>query len=133
MESTLYGRKKKGESHFIIASPHTPDDFMNDSTIVEKLAKSLNASIIINDVYVKPTDHLTSTNPENVADFNKLPWGSYGENSIRDITCAGLRQFIDDLFEYTRFVSIQLNKTPVIIHLHSMKDRENHIAIDMGI
>lgn len=36
MESTLYGRKKKGKSRFIIIAPHGMDDLYTD-ILAEKL------------------------------------------------------------------------------------------------
>ncbi|OIP52547.1 hypothetical protein AUK10_03575 [Candidatus Gracilibacteria bacterium CG2_30_37_12] len=92
MQQTLYGRKKKGSSRFVVVAPHGLDDLFTD-VLTEKLGELLYASIVINDTFMKPSNILAEENGNKVQDFNKLPWNSDENTYVHEGENSGLFDF----------------------------------------
>ena len=84
----------------------------------------LDASILINDSFIKPSNPLSEKNIDKVWDFNKLP-EHLDENSW-------IAEFCRDLLEYTNQIATELGETPTVLYIHGLKDRGD-LGIDMGI
>lgn len=130
-QQTIYGTAHKGKSRFIVVAPHGLDD-LHTAEVAENLARSLDASLLINSVFVKPSNPLASESSQKVWDFNKLPWYTDSGSYIDNIYCDGLRAFVQDLLDYTRLILIEHETYPTIVYIHGMKDRPN-LGLDIGI
>lgn len=86
MQKTSYGITQKGTSHFIIVAPHGIDDLYT-ADVANHLAELLDASLLVNDAFVKPVNPIALEMPEKAWDFNKLPNYTDIDSCVRNIEC----------------------------------------------
>ncbi len=129
---TRYGFRKDGASHFVVIAPHAAGDDKKTGLLARGLAKKLNAFLVVNTRFIKPTNSRAKLKPEYVQDFNKLSWGYkslryFWRNKKRPMKFFYRRiaKYCDLAKEYSR------EKKAVAIYLHGTK--EENIGIDIGM
>ncbi|OGY41156.1 MAG: hypothetical protein A2Y67_00990 [Candidatus Buchananbacteria bacterium RBG_13_39_9] len=129
---TKYGFKKKGQSPFVIIAPHAAGDDLKTGLIARRLAKKLNAFLVINNKFFKSTNSKAKTKPEFVQDFNKLGWGYKNRKYFWWNKKRPMRAFYSRIAKYCDLAkSYSREKKAVAIYLHGTK--ENEIGIDIGV
>lgn len=128
---TKYGFKKKGESQFVVIAPHAAGDDLKTGLLARRLAKKLNAFLVVNNKFFKPTNSRAMLKPDQVQDFNKLGWGYKSQKYFWWNKKKPMRAFYSRISKYcNQAKQFSREKKAVAIYLHGTK--EDHIGIDIG-
>lgn len=129
---TRYGLKKRGESQFVVIAPHAAGDDLKTGLLARRLAKKLNAFLVINNKFFKPTNSKAKIKPEFVEDFNKLGWGFKSKKYFWWNKKRPMRAFYSRIAKYCDLAKEHSQeKRAVAIYLHGTK--EAHIGLDLGV
>lgn len=131
MQRTNYGNKEKGNSRFVIVAPHAAGDDLRTAEFAKEIARLLNASVIINEVYVQRTSARSYQNPY-VEDFNFLPWSDERQAYQWDKRHPDMKEFYDNIKEYVQDARKFSDGKAVIIYIHGMDDDGVNLGIDIG-
>jgi len=131
MQRTSYGKKELGNSRFVIVAPHAAGDDLRTGELAEELARLLNASVVINEIYVQRTSTRSYQNPY-VEDFNYLPWSEEKQDYQWDKKHPDMKQFYDDVKESANEVRKHGKGSAVIVYIHGMDDIGKNLGIDIG-
>jgi hypothetical protein len=129
---TNYGTKRKGSSKFVIVAPHAGGDDIRTKDLAEAIARHLNASIVVNDTYIKETNSRASTNPHLVSDFNKLSWNRTAKRYMWDNRHPHMKEFYEHISELAKHAKSYGNGRSIIVYIHSLKDYPDLVGIDIG-
>jgi hypothetical protein len=132
MTQTNYGQRKQGSSRFIIVAPHAAGDDLRTKEVAEEIARHLNASLVINEKYVKPSNSRAASTPKLVEDFNKLSWSASQQDYIWDRKHPHMKEFYDHIKEFVKIAKQHGNSDAVVVYIHGMGDNSDKIGIDIG-
>ena len=130
---TSYGWKREGNSHFVIVAPHGAmhdDDYTDE--LADEVAKLLDAYIVVNTEYVKPTNPNALPDDSNVENFNHLAWTGKGYSWKKKK--PAMKEFYNDITAFCKDARTQCSYgRAAIVYLHGMTDDDdNNIGIDIG-
>jgi hypothetical protein len=131
MQRTNYGNKEKDNSRFVIVAPHAAGDDLRTAELAEEIARLLNASVIINEVYVQRISTRSYQNPY-VEDFNFLPWSNEQQIYHWDKKHPEMKEFYDHIKEYAEDARKYGDGRAVIVYIHGMDDDGKNLGIDIG-
>jgi hypothetical protein len=131
MPRTNYGIREKGNSKFVLVTPHAAGDDLRTKELAEEIARILNASMVINEIYVQKTSTRSYQNPY-VEDFNNLPWSDAQQIYLWDKRCPEMKEFYEHIKEYTEDARKYGNGRAIIIYIHGMDDDGTNLGIDIG-
>ena len=131
MKQTHYGKKNNGKSPFIIIATHGAGDDKKTGIIAQKLAIKLNAFVIVNNRFFKPTNSRAKTFPKKIEDFNRLRWNYVKNNYAWKRKNPEMKLFYDDIASYsTQARTFSKNNKAFCIHIHGMNS--DTIGFDIG-
>jgi hypothetical protein len=131
MPRTNYGIREKGNSKFVFVAPHAAGDDLRTKELAEEIARILNASMVINEIYVQKTSTRSYQNPY-VEDFNNLPWSDAQQTYLWDKRCPEMKEFYEHIKEYAEDARKYWNGRAIIIYIHGMDDDGTNLGIDIG-
>ena len=131
MVKTNYGFRKQGSSNFVIVAPHAAGDDLKTKEIAEQICKELNASIVVNKKYRKPSKSRV-TKPRYIEDFNKLPWSNKKQAYDWNKRHLHMKEFYNHINKYAKNARKQGNGRAIIIYIHGMRNNNQEIGIDIG-
>ncbi len=129
---TNYGEKKEGTSRFVIVAPHAAGDDLRTKEISELVSRELNASYVINEKYIKPTNSRASSSPDKVEDFNKLSWSNANREYLWGGKNPEMKEFYSDVGELANDARQHGNGKSVVVYVHGFADNPEKIGIDIG-
>lgn len=129
MPRTAYGFREAGQTHFVIVAPHAAGDDLRTGQVAKHLASALNASLVVNDTFIKPRNSAAASHPELVEDFNQLSWTRRGYDWRRKK--PAMKTFYDHVKEFAAKARGRGGRA-VVIYIHGMQDNPNGIGIDIG-
>ncbi|MBI2445834.1 hypothetical protein HYV43_05585 [Candidatus Micrarchaeota archaeon] len=130
MARTLYGFRQEGRTHFVIVAPHAAGDDLRTKEVAQHLARQLGASLVVNEKFIKPSNSAASRRPQDVEDFNQLPWTERGYGWARKK--APMKQFYDHVKALAATARSRGGGRAVIIYIHGMEDNSQQVGIDIG-
>lgn len=131
IQKTVYGYKKSGSSQFIIVAPHASGDDLRSSSVAKKLTFKLNAFLVVNKKFFKPTNSRAKINPENVEDFNDLCWSEKNKKYLWKRKNPAMKIFYQDISDFCEEAKKNTKDKPVAIYIHSFSSEK--IGIDIGV
>jgi hypothetical protein len=131
MPRTNYGTREKGCSKYVIVAPHAAGDDLRTKEVAEEIGRELNASVVINDVYVQQTSTRSYQNPY-VEDFNNLPWLNMQQIFLWDKRNPDMKEFYEHIQEYAADARKHGNGRAIIIYIHGMDDDGTNLGVDIG-
>ena len=132
MSRTNYGQKKKGSSEFVVVAPHAAGDDIRTKEIAEEISRHLNASFVVNDKYIKPTNSRASSNPDTVEDFNKLSWSNSNQRYLWQRKHPHMKEFYDHIKEFAEGARQYGDGRAIVVYIHGIADNPEQIGIDIG-
>jgi len=130
MVRTEYGFHQEGSSHFVIVAPHAAGDDLRTKEVTQHLARKLNASVVVNERFIKPRNSAAAQRPEDVEDFNKLSWANERYNWSGKK--PEMKSFYDHVQEMARRARGRGGGRAIVIYVHGMQDNEAKVGIDIG-
>ncbi|MBU2542726.1 hypothetical protein KJ785_04160 [Patescibacteria group bacterium] len=131
MQTTTYGNKAEGNSRFVIIAPHGAGDDLKTGIIAYRLAKKLNAFLVINNKFIKPNNKRAKDNPDQVEDFNKLRWSYPRSKYLWKKKRPEMKTFFEDIdFFCKQAKEFSPDKKAVAIYIHGIKSEK--VGIDIG-
>jgi hypothetical protein len=131
MTRANYGSRQKGSSKFVVVAPHAAGDDTRTKEIAEAVARHLNASLVVNEKYIKPSNSRASTS-STVEDFNKLSWSRSHERYLWNRKHPHMKEFYDHIAEYAKHAREQGDGRAIVVYIHGMKDGDDGVGIDIG-
>ncbi len=132
MTKTFYGFKQSGKSHFVVVAPHAAGDDLLTKKFASELAEQLQAFLIVNNKYIKPSNSKAENKPRFVEDLYRLSWHKKGKKFIWHQRKYILKIFFNDIEEYTNLARrYSQEKKALIIYIHGFKNNDN-VAVDLG-
>lgn len=132
MTTTNYGQKRKGSSKYVVVAPHAAGDDLRTKEIAEAIAKHLNASLVINEKYIKPTNPRANSTPEKIEDFNRLSWSASQSRYIWNRKHSHMKEFYYHIKEFTEYAREHGKGKAIVVYIHGMEDNSDQIGIDIG-
>ena len=129
--ATGYGFKQEGGTKFIIVAPHAGGDDWKTKRASTLIARELNAYLIVNNKFFKPTSPKSKNFPNNIEDFNKLRWSDKQNKYLWARKKPEMKEFYQDIRAYRRIIKREDGETPVAIYIHGIKSKK--IGIDIGV
>ncbi len=121
----------EGSSPIVIVAPHAvEDDDENTKVIAEEMAKNLNAFLLINDKFHKPTDN----KDDSTEDFNHLPPSKDGKYEW-DKRVPEMKAFYDKLESLAKkasSLSKDNNKRCLVLFIHGLSHDKYDIDLGAG-
>ncbi|MFH1286739.1 MAG: hypothetical protein ABII02_03225 [Candidatus Magasanikbacteria bacterium] len=131
-EKTMYGRKIVGKSPFVIIAPHAAGDDLGTGIIAYRLAKKLDAFLVQNNIFKKPSSSRAAKQLEKVEDFNMLSWSYTKKKYLWGRKHKAMKEFFKDIDVFcTEARSMREDSKCVAIHIHGMTSTT--IGIDIGV
>lgn len=131
MEQTCYGKKREGNSCFVIIAPHGAGDDLKTGVIASRLAKKINGFLVINNKFIKPENKRSENNPDMVEDFNKLRWSYTRNRYLWRKKKSEMKKFFQDIDNFCQQAQkFGTKQKAVAIHIHGIHSED--IAIDIG-
>jgi len=138
MENANYGKKQERDSKYVIVAPHAAGDDIHSGDIAEKVAEILQASLVVNERFVKPNNSNALENLVNVEDFNRLSCKKKKNNDGEVIgheynwenKKPEMKKFYDDIQAYVQ--DAKKHGNPVVVYIHGMRDGQDDVGIDIG-
>jgi hypothetical protein len=131
MPRTNYGIREKGNSKFVFVAPHAAGDDLRTKELAEEIARLLDASVVINEMYAQKTSTHSYQNPY-IEDFNNLPWSDAQQIYLWDKRCPEMKEFYEHIKEYAEDARKYGNGRAIIIYIHGMDDDGTNLGIDIG-
>lgn len=129
--NTNYGTRKKRNSKFIVVAPHAAGDDLRTKELAEQIAEQLNASLVVNEKYLKPSNSRAGTHP-HVEDFNKLSWSSQRQEYSWTSKHPHMKEFYDHIREFAEVARQHGDGRAIIVYIHGMSDNNQNIGVDIG-
>ncbi len=130
--ATDYGYKKIGHSHFVIVAPHAAGDDLKTELISKKIAEKLEAFLVVNKIYKKPSNSQTDKNSDIIEDFNNLTWSEKKNKYLWQNKKPAMKNFFEDIKNFSAEAkkhNSPLNKA-IIIYIHGFTSE--YVAVDIG-
>ena len=131
LENTNYGKRKKGNSRFVIIAPHAAGDDLKTGYFARCLAKRLNGSFVINTLY-KKSGNKHATNPELIEDFNRLCYFPFKQKYLWKRKAPAMKEFYMDIAGFCDSVKEE-EKPAVAVYIHGMKNEMVGLDISAGL
>ena len=131
MARTNYGKREKGNSKFVIVAPHAAGDDLKTQELTEEIGRLLNASVVINEVYVQRTSSRAYKNPY-IEDFNKLPWSDERHEYLWGKKHPHMKEFYEHIKEFAEDARKIGDGRAIIVYIHGMDDDGTNLGIDIG-
>lgn len=126
---TIYGYKKPGTSRFVVIAPHGAGDDLGSSIIASRLAYKLNAFLVVNTKFKKPSNK-NIVDPNLVEDFNRLSWSTDINDYQWSTRRPEMKVFFSDIAKYCQLAHPQAKIKPTAVYIHSFTS--DTIGIDIG-
>lgn len=134
MPQTKYGRIKPGKSQYIVIAPHAAGDDLKSGLIASKLAKRLEAFLVVNKIYKKPGNSACKIAPNICEDFNKLLWSKKHDKYLWKKKQPAMKQFFTDIAKFNEQAKLQTGaKKAVNVYIHSYTSKESGLDIGAGL
>ncbi|MBN2052227.1 hypothetical protein JW756_01875 [Candidatus Woesearchaeota archaeon] len=132
MIQTNYGLRSKGSSRFVVVAPHAAGDDLRTKEIAEEIARQLNASLVVNNKYIKPSNSNAEAKPHLVEDFNKLSWSSGQQKYLWSKKHPHMKEFYDHVKEFAEHARSYGDGRAIVVYIHGAGDNSEKIGIDIG-
>ncbi|MEK6960984.1 MAG: hypothetical protein AABX47_07475 [Nanoarchaeota archaeon] len=131
MINANYGTRKKGSSKFVVVAPHAAGDDVRTKELAEQIAEHLNASLVVNEKYIQPSNPRAGTHP-HVEDFNKLSWSGQTQEYNWTRKHPHMKEFYEHIREFAEAVRQHGDCRAIIVYIHGMSDNSQNIGVDIG-